>query len=426
MLETQSQTLKDLIAKGRSDKAIENFASFIKSLSDQRYKNDLAQLSARWKSNERVHNLGILATNEYNSEKNKINKSLLELLDEINNDTPMEDYSNYSQQETIGSIGTEKLTRGDLRKIVYERDFEKAFKLILIKSKNFGDDDIYYQVKALCESWELNNRTLEINPLGFPDFANKQNSIIEKIIDLNNQIEDIKSSKGNSRPMINSTLRHLGSKTKGAWKKWAIILAGVLVTLGALAEFTDWNVRDVFTTPSGTSLQLTVYVQTADGKPVSELQNKGKIFVDFGNDRRGPVIGENGRTNLGEIPEKFKNQQVSIVFQADGYEPIDMDKKYIMDGKPVYIYVEQDNRLGLVQGIVKDRTGEHFIASALVMVDNDTTMITDSLGRFRLQLPKFKQRERYLITVRKEGFKTCTDFYIPKAGSMEIRINKNR
>ena len=293
------------------------------------------------------------------------------------------------------------------------------------KAKNFGDGDIYYQVKALCESWDINNRILDLNPQGSPDFTIKQNSIIEKIILLNNQMEEVKSSN-NKHQLNTSSSSHSSGEINGAWKKWVIIFAGILASLGALAEFTGWNARDFFNAHSGSSLQLTVYVQTADGKPVSELQNKGKIFVDFGNDRRGPLIGENGRTNLGEIPEKFKNQQVPIAFQADGYESVDPDKKYVMDGNPVYIYVEQDNKLGLVKGIVKDRTGEHFISSALVMVDNDTALITDRLGRFHLQLPKAMQRERYLITVKKEGYKSWSDFYIPKTGSMEIRINSNR
>lgn len=326
MLETQKQAIKDLIAKGRSADAIKDLTSLIKSPSDQGYLNDLTQLSARWKSNEHAYNLGTLGTNDYNTEKNKINKFLLELLDEIN-----------------------------------------------------GNAQIGHKISA-------------------------DNAF---------------------QPMIPCSSPHLSGKIKVFWKKWAIMLTSMLATLAALAEFSGWNIREIFTTPSTTSLQLTVYVQTVDGKPVPELQNKGKIFVDFGNDRRGPLIGENGRTNLGEIPNKFKNQEIPIVFQSDGYEPVEKNKKYTMDGRPVYIYIEPDNRRGLIQGIVKNRTGEQFISNALVMIDNDTTTVTDSLGRFHLQLPKNKQRERYLVTVKKEGFKPFTDFLIPQTGNMEIRISNN-
>lgn len=70
-------------------------------------------------------------------------------------------------------------------------------------------------------------------------------------------------------------------------------------------------------------MQLTVYVQGTDDKPIFDLQNKGQIIVDFGNDRRAPLIGENGRTNLREIPEIFKGEKIPIVLQADGYEPIE-------------------------------------------------------------------------------------------------------
>lgn len=203
--------------------------------------------------------------------------------------------------------------------------------------------------------------------------------------------------------------------------KWGISVAVIICLLVIVAELI--NIINIFPNGRGTSMQLTVYVQGLDGKPIAEIQNEGKIIVDFGNDRRAPLIGENGRTNLGEIPEKFHGETIPIILDAEGYEPAEPTKQYIMDGKPIYFLVKRDNSLGIIQGIVKDRSGETFIANALVMIDQDTTTITDSLGRFYLLMPADKHKDTYTLTIKKESYKVKSEYYKPKSGSIEIRLD---
>lgn len=211
------------------------------------------------------------------------------------------------------------------------------------------------------------------------------------------------------------------SRESAFWKKigYIAILAGIL---GGFAEFC--NFINIFPDSRNDSMQLTVYVQDAGGKPVPELQNTGHVIVRFDNDLRDPVIGENGRTNMGEIPTKFRGQDIEVVLIAEGWEPVEIGKKYNMDGKPVILTVGRDNSLGTIQGIVQTRDGSEFIAGALVMVDNDTTVYTDSLGRFRLVLPEKMHKESYLLTVKKAGFKDARELYRPKTTPADIRLEK--
>lgn len=315
MLKTQTQQLKDLIAKGRLDQAIEDLARYTQSLSDQHYHNAIAQLSARWKANERANSLGTLSTSEYNTERNKINQAVLALVDELAVDTQ------HSGPAARPPSGTPQTISGE----------------------------------------------------------------------------------------------------NGLWKKlgYAAIIAGIL---GGFAEF--FNFINLFPGGSEEAMQLTVYVQGTNGQPIAELQNKGKIIVDFGNDRRAPLIGENGRTNLGEIPEKFRGEKIPMVLQAEGYEPAEPAKPYTMDGQPIYFLAKRDNSLGTIQGIVKDRSGQKFIEGALVMIDQDTTLTTDGLGRFKVVLPLDKQRDTYTLTVKKEGYKVKSEYFKPGTGGMEIRLDK--
>lgn len=205
------------------------------------------------------------------------------------------------------------------------------------------------------------------------------------------------------------------------WKKlsYVAVIAGIL---GGFAEF--FNFINLFPNWNSASMQLTVYVQDVDGKPVPELQNKGQIIVRFGHDLRDPVIGENGRTNLGEIPSDFQGKEVEVVLVAEGWELASTGKKHKMDGGQIYLTVRRDNSLGTIQGIVQTRDGSQFIPDALVMIDLDTTTHTDSLGRFRLVLPEKMHKESYLLIVKKEGYKDTRELYRPKTTPADIRLEK--
>ncbi|MFM9950137.1 MAG: carboxypeptidase regulatory-like domain-containing protein [Saprospiraceae bacterium] len=317
MSQALKEQLKDTLSNGRLDQVFGQLNDYVRSLTDPHYGNELAQISARWKANERAHNLGTLAGAEYNLELNKINLALLVFIDE---------FPESSRSQPAGGMLPKPATQS-------------------------------------------------------------------------------------------ATLDGKGS----FWKKMGYIgiIAGIL---GGFAEFAGFI--NLFPSGNDEPLQLTVFVQGIDGKTIDELQNNGKIIVDFGNDRRDPIIGENGRTNLGEIPKRFLGKKIPIVLQAEGYEKTNPAEQYTLTGEPIYITVQRDNSLGLIRGIVKNRTGDQFIAGALVMIDQDTTTTTDSLGRFRLLMPPNKHKDTYLLTVTKDGYQPGEDYYKPKSTPTEIRLDK--
>ncbi|MBK7938895.1 MAG: carboxypeptidase regulatory-like domain-containing protein [Lewinellaceae bacterium] len=275
-------------------------------------------------------------------------------------------------------------------------------------TKPLADQHYHNQVTLLSNRLTANKREHNLGKISSQEYNLEKNRINHALLAL---IDSLPQGAAASGP----------EKEKGFWKTmtYVALVAGIL---GSFAEVLGFI--DLVPGKPEDSLQLTVYVQDTEGKPIPALQNTGHVIVRFDNDLRDPVIGENGRTNLGEIPAKFRGQEIEVVLVAEGYEAILPGKKYVMDGEPVYFTVRRDNSLGIIQGIVKDRSGENFLAGALVMIDQDTTTLTDDLGRFRLQLPPEKQRERYLLTVKKEGFKTRTDYYLPKTGALELRLEK--
>lgn len=196
---------------------------------------------------------------------------------------------------------------------------------------------------------------------------------------------------------------------------WSII-GGISVITGIATNV--FQLRDyLFGSRKNGALQLTVYVP-------NELEGKGKLLVDFGNDRRDPVIGENGRTNIGEIPENFENKEIPIQLIASGYKLNDSNKRYKLNGEPVYLQVKKD--FGRISGIVKDRKGNKFIENAEILINTDTTTKTNSWGVFSIDLPENMQKESYRLIVRKKGYKPYEEIFTPLSNDVEIRLDLSK
>ncbi len=223
---------------------------------------------------------------------------------------------------------------------------------------------------------------------------------------------------------VKSQSNKQGEVESKVWKYVARagIIIGILGSLGVL------KLIGIIPPSNEQSLQLTVYVHGQKGKQHIVLENTGKLVVDFDNDRRTPKIGENGRTNFGEIPQKFNNREIGIGLEAAAYELVQPNKQYKMDGKPIYLAVKKDDSLGRISGIVKNRDGSEFIKDALIIINNDTTTMTNKLGIFKMTLPVKMQvkddKSHYLLTIKKDGFQIKEVYYYPKSGDIEIRLEK--
>jgi len=201
------------------------------------------------------------------------------------------------------------------------------------------------------------------------------------------------------------------------------VLGGIAMTIiGGLTYFNiTWG-------PSDKSMQLTVYVHGPESRQQILLEHTGRLVVDFDNDRRVALIGENGRTNFGEIPEKFKNQHIGIGLEADRFTTRFPKKQYKLDGKPIYLEIKRDDSLGIIAGSVVNGSGAAFIAGALVLIGSDTSTTTNAHGIFKMKLPPRMQvpdaRTPYSLTITKDGFQTITENYYPLSGHIKIRMEK--
>ena len=107
--------------------------------------------------------------------------------------------------------------------------------------------------------------------------------------------------------------QHKPSKKKWWENIYNAVVAFMIFAAALVTVLYYLNIRPHI---NGQSLQLTVYVHGQYGKQHIVLENIGKLIVDFDNDRRTAMIGESGRTNFGEIPEKFNNQKIGVGLES--------------------------------------------------------------------------------------------------------------
>ena len=123
------------------------------------------------------------------------------------------------------------------------------------------------------------------------------------------------------------------------------------------------------------------------------------------------VSADNATVFLNEIPYKYRNSDVHIVFEADGYQAIDTLVKV---QKSFNLNLKRNNDLGVVFGRVVDFETNQPIEGATVTLQ-DMTVQTDAFGQFRIEIPFAKQDKTQRVLVAKEGYQLWEGLYRPSA-----------
>ena len=123
------------------------------------------------------------------------------------------------------------------------------------------------------------------------------------------------------------------------------------------------------------------------------------------------VGADNATVFLNEIPYKYRNSDVHVVFEADGYQTIDTVVKV---QKSLSLNLKRNNDLGVVMGRVTDFETEQPIEGATVTLQ-DMTVQTDAFGNFRIEIPFAKQDKTQRVRVTKEDYQVWEGMYRPSA-----------
>lgn len=121
------------------------------------------------------------------------------------------------------------------------------------------------------------------------------------------------------------------------------------------------------------------------------------------------VGADNATVFLNEIPYKYRHSDVHVVFESEGYLPIDTMVKV---QPSLNLSLRRNNDLGVVTGRVVDFETEQPIEGATVVIQ-DLTVRTDSFGRFWIDIPFVKQDKTQRVTVVKDGYMVWEGLYRP-------------
>ena len=121
------------------------------------------------------------------------------------------------------------------------------------------------------------------------------------------------------------------------------------------------------------------------------------------------VSSDNATVFLNEIPYKYRNTDVHVVFEAEGYQLVDTVVKV---QKSLNLSLKRNNDLGVVFGRVFDfETGQPIKAATVQL--QDMTVETDALGMFRIEIPYAKQDKTQRVVVAKDGYQLWEGLYRP-------------
>ena len=123
------------------------------------------------------------------------------------------------------------------------------------------------------------------------------------------------------------------------------------------------------------------------------------------------VGADNATVFLNEIPYKYRNSEVHVAFEAEGYQTIDTVVKV---QKSLNLNLRRNNDLSLVFGRVVDFETEQPLEGATVTLQ-DMTVQTDAFGQFRIEIPFAKQDKTQRVQVTKDGYQVWEGLYRPSA-----------
>ena len=190
-----------------------------------------------------------------------------------------------------------------------------------------------------------------------------------------------------------------------ARKKFYLLGCLLLALLGCVAYFI-WRLS--------TPYQMRVNITEDKAYSIPKLPfEKGTLTCEYADNAVQTIQlnAENTTVTLNDIPYKYRNSQVHVVFEAEGYQTIDT---LVPVQKAFALAIRRNNDLGVVFGRVADyKTGNPVENATVKLQDLETK--TDAFGQFRIDIPFEKQDKAQLLQVLSDGYPVWEGYYRPSS-----------
>ncbi len=299
-----------------------------------------------------------------------------------------------------------------LRKLLAQNEVRLVTEELMSLAEKAGDQQTLEALILQSARFDKLEKAQRAGTMSFDEINISSARINQSLLELIDKIPFQPSARQNDSGDLTTT---------GLRRNWWKYLAGAVVVIGILTM--ALNLPDILATSGTDSGQLTIYVHGPKGQQDYLLENEGELLVDLDGDRRWAKIGEKGRTVFNEIPAKFKGELLPIAVKAEGYKAAAPVLNFKWEDKPIYFEIMPDDEKRQIKGIVKRMDGSIGIANVTVLIQNEFSVSTDSLGRFSFTMEADQVQEKYDLSFQKEGFETKREFYYPGT-SAEFRLKQ--
>ena len=194
-----------------------------------------------------------------------------------------------------------------------------------------------------------------------------------------------------------------GSGTTKSKAKFYIIGCVVLAVIACVAFFI-WRLS--------TPYQMKMNISEDPAYSIPKLPfEKGTLRCEYADNavQTFPLTAEGHSVFLNDIPYKYRNTLVHVMFEADGYQSVDT---LVPVQKAFSLAIRRNDDLGLVFGRVVDFATEQPVEGAMVTLQ-DMTVQTDAFGQFRIEIPFAKQDKTQRVQVTKDGYQLWEGLFRP-------------
>ena len=281
--------------------------------------------------------------------------------------------------------------------------------------------DLYQEIVLLSARFGNHSKTEMRNTSSLQEQAVSVNKINEALLSIIDKLpKNIATSqqKENRQPIV--------APSTGKLWKWIVGIGLLLVIPVAVAEFSGYSLRDLFSSITSRIASNTVLIKIQSQNKIV-LPPKGKVYLTYGNAQVGKEVNNNDEAIFTEVPQVYfeDGNQVKITFkdpQGEPYYAVFEDSIYQLRPNQNIELLVALKGLDKLFGIIKHfETGEYIEGARVNVLDLET--YSDKYGWWKLEIKQTEDlRKFHTLRVSKEGYHNWEMSNIPPQTQTEISI----
>ena len=277
---------------------------------------------------------------------------------------------------------------------------------VVVRDPSHPEKDQVYEAKDFMQRWNNTGCFMVATKQVAPLSANPEMENFDYQLGYVRKFADVAYEEIVKRLAEDGYIQGGPSTSSGTTKAKFYLFGCLLLALLGCAAYFIWRLS--------TPYQMRVNITEDKAYSIPKLPfEKGTLTCEYADNAVQTIQlnAENTTVSLNDIPYKYRNTKVHVVFEADGYQTIDT---LVPVQKAFALAIRRNNDLGVVFGRVADyKTGNPVENATIRLQDIETK--TDAFGQFHIDIPFEKQDKAQLLQVLSDGYPIWEGYYRPSA-----------